>query len=208
MTSNTIDTKKAGGAISVSALKAGDRNEFARLVDEYSGQIYRLALRILDDAQDAEDVLQETFIKAINSISGFEERSSLSTWLYRIATNEALMLIRKRKPNVSLDDEPDEDTPGEEVNFKILDWCCLPENELLSKETRQYLKRAIKELSPNLRIVFVLRDMQGLSVRDTAEALGLTEVAVKTRLLRARLQLRELITRYFGERSGEKKSDE
>ncbi|MEA4908855.1 MAG: sigma-70 family RNA polymerase sigma factor [Anaerolineaceae bacterium] len=208
MTSNTIDTKKADGAISVSALKAGDRNEFARLVDEYSGQIYRLALRILDDAQDAEDVLQETFIKAINSISGFEERSSLSTWLYRIATNEALMLIRKRKPNVSLDDEPDEDTPGEEVNFKILDWCCLPENELLSKETRQYLKRAIKELSPNLRIVFVLRDMQGLSVRDTAEALGLTEVAVKTRLLRARLQLRELITRYFGERSGEKKSDE
>lgn len=192
------------GEISVEALRSGDRTAFAQLVERYSPHVYRLALKILDDPQDAEDVLQETFIKALKSLPSFEGRSSLSTWLYRIAVNEALMLIRKRKPGaVSLDMEKD-DGEGQTEPVEIVDWCCLPEKDLLSSEARQFLDEAIQKLSPALRAVFVLRDIEGLSVRETAEALGVSEVAVKTRLLRARLKLREELSVYYGERLSEK----
>jgi RNA polymerase sigma-70 factor, ECF subfamily len=184
---------------SLEALRAGDRHEFSRLVEAYSNRIFRLALKILDDPQDAEDVLQETFIKAWRGLATFEGRSSLSTWLYRIAVNEALMMVRKRKPDsVSLDVER-EDSEGESEPVEIVDWCCLPERELSSAETREFLDRAIQTLTPGLRAVFVLRDIEGLSVRETAEALSLSEAVVKTRLLRARLKLREALSVYFAE---------
>ncbi len=129
-------------AFSLSALQAGDRAEFARLVEAYSDRIYRLALKILNDPQDAEDVLQETFIKALRSLPTFEGRSSLSTWLYRIAVNEALMLVRKRKPDaVSIDDEKD-DGESETEPVEIVDWCCLPEGELLNAEARRFSGRS------------------------------------------------------------------
>ena len=182
------------------ALQKGDRDEFARLVDTYSGPIYRLALKILNNDQDAEDILQETFIKAFRSLSSFEGRSSLSTWLYRIAVNEALMLVRRKQPDqVPIDEDPG-DSEDEIQPVQIVDWCCLPENELLSGESRKFLDRAIDQLPPTLRVVFVLRDIEGLSIRETAETLNLTETAVKTRLLRARLNLREQLSGYFGER--------
>lgn len=185
--------------ISLEALKAGDRTAFARLVELYSPHIYRLALKILNDPQDAEDVLQDTFIKAFKNLSSFESRSSISTWLYRIAVNEALMLIRKRRPEaVSLDEEK-EDEEGEVEPVEIVDWCCLPEGVLLSSESRRFLDDAIQKLSPALKAVFVLRDIEGLSVRETAETLGISEGVVKTRLLRARLKLREILSLYFGE---------
>src|SRR5512138_2041483 len=121
--------KGSPATISVDALKAGDRAEFARLVEAYSDRIYRLALKILNDQQDAEDVLQETFIKALRSLPSFEGRSSLSTWLYRIAVNEALMSIRRRKPDpVSIDAERN-DEEGETEPTEIVDWCCLPEGD-------------------------------------------------------------------------------
>lgn len=190
--------------ISIDALKAGDRAAFARLVERYSPKIYRLALKILNDPQDAEDILQETFIKALRALPTFEGRSSLSTWLYRIAVNEALMLVRKRKPNfVSIDMER-EDAEGDVEPVEIVDWCCLPEGDLMSAESRTFLDLAIQRLTPALRAVFILRDVEGLSVRETAEALGLTEVAVKTRLLRARLKLREELSVYFAERLSER----
>lgn len=190
--------------ISLEALKSGDRAAFARLVEVYSPSVYRVALKILNDPQDAEDVLQETFIKALRALPGFEGRSSLSTWLYRIAVNEALMLVRKHRPDqVSIDaDRDDGEAPGQPV--EILDWCCLPEGELLSAESRQFLNQAILKLSPALRAVFVLRDMQGLSVKETAEALNVSEAVIKTRLLRARLKLREALSVYFAERMSEK----
>jgi RNA polymerase sigma-70 factor (ECF subfamily) len=199
-------TKQELPAISLDALKAGDRAEFARLVDVYSDQVYRLALKILGDAQDAEDVLQETFIKALRSVNGFEGRSSLSTWLYRIAVNEALMAIRRRKGetvSVSIDEEKVDDD-GQTEPVEIIDWCCLPESEMMSAEARGFLDAAIQSLSPALSAVFVLRDIQGLSVRDTAETLNISETAVKTRLLRARLKLREELSAYFGERLSER----
>jgi RNA polymerase sigma-70 factor (ECF subfamily) len=190
---------------SLEALKAGDRAEFSRLVEAYSAPIYRLALKILGDQQDAEDVLQETFIKAYRHLKEFEGRSSFSTWLYRIASNEALMLLRRRHPEAVSVDEPVQTPDGDMEPVEIVDWCCLPENEMLTAESRTYLDHAIDELSPNLKVVFILRDIEGLSVRETAEALRISEAAVKTRLLRARLQLREQLSHYYAERLQEVK---
>lgn len=185
---------------SVEALKAGDRAEFARLVEAYSGNIYRLAIKMLNNPQDAEDILQETFIKAFRYIGGFDGRSKLSTWLYRIATNEALMFLRRRHPDVVSMDEPVETMEGEVEPVQVVDWCCLPEDELLSSEGRAYLDRAVDSLPHGLRVVFLLRDIEGLSTRETAEVLDLSETAVKTRLSRARLRLREDLSTYYGER--------
>lgn len=194
--------------LSIKALKAGDRAEFAKLVEAYSNHVYRLALKILNDPQDAEDVLQETFIKALRALPEFEERSKLSTWLYRIAVNEALMAVRRRKPDhLSLEMEK-EGEEGEMAPVEIVDWCCLPEGDLLSAEARRFLDKAVQSLSPALRAVFVLRDVEGLSVKETAEALNISEAAVKTRLLRARLKLREELSIYFGERVSERKVSE
>ena len=192
--------------ISLAALKTGDRAEFARLVEATSNHIYRLALKILRDPQDAEDVLQESYIKALRALPEFEGRSSLSTWLYRIAVNEALMLLRKRRVNlVSVEEDPEEDYL--QAGMVLTDWCCLPEDELLSAESRQRLEQAVDALPETLRVVFMLRDMEGLSIRETAGMLGLTETAVKTRLLRARLRLRNQLSVYFGERLTENSSE-
>lgn len=185
--------------ISLEALRAGDRQEFARLVDLYSPLIYRLALKMLGDEQDAEDVLQNTFLQAFRHLGEFEGRAHLSTWLYRIAANEALMLLRKRRPETLLTDSLPEEEPLEEP-AQFTDWCCLPEEELLSSEARARLDEAIRLLPETLRVVFLLRDIEGLSIQETSQALGLSETAVKTRLLRARLKLRDLLSAYYAER--------
>lgn len=182
------------------ALRSGDRAEFARLVEVYYEMIYRLAIKMLNDPQDAEDILQETFLKAYRHLQGFDGRSSLSTWLYRIVTNEALMFIRRKKPaQVSLD-ETTETLEGELEPVQIIDWCCMPEDELMSAEALDQLDQAVINLPTSLRVVFILRDTQGLSTREVSEVLGLSETAVKTRLSRARMRLREELTSYYGER--------
>lgn len=186
--------------ISVAALKKGDKAEFAKLVQAYSDPIYRLAMKMLGNSDEAEDVVQTTFLNAMNSISGFEGRSHISTWLYRIAMNESLMLLRKRNPNLVSTDEEEETEDGAREPIQITDWCCLPEKELMSEETREFLQDAIEKLSPALRAVFTLRDIEGLSIADTSDALNVSETAVKTRLLRARLKLREILSQYFSER--------
>ena len=184
----------------LTALQAGDRAEFARFVDTYSGQVYRLALKMVQNTQDAEDILQETFIKAYKALPKFQGRSSLSTWLYRIATNEALMFMRKKRPVQVSVDEPLENDEGHERPRQIIDWCCLPENELMSTEARANLDRSVQQLPDSLRTVFLLRDIEGLSTRETAEVLDISESAVKTRLSRARFRLRELLSTYYAER--------
>ena len=189
--------------ISLEALIAGDRAEFARLVDAYSSPIYRLGLRMLGTPQDAEDVLQNTFLNVLTHLSTFEGRSSLSTWIYRIAANEALMLIRKKKPEVNIERSEDAqagDNDEDLLPTQFVDWSALPENELLSGESQKYLDSAIQTLPESMRIVFVLRDVEGLSIKETADSLNLTETNVKTRLLRARLLLREKLSTYYGER--------
>jgi RNA polymerase sigma-70 factor (ECF subfamily) len=187
--------------ISLEALVAGDRAEFARLVDAYSAPIYRLGLRMLGTPQDAEDVLQNTFLNVLTHLSTFEGRSSLSTWLYRIAANEALMLIRKRKPEVDLEPVDAEGNAEDLLPTQFADWSALPEEELLSGEGKKTLDQAIQTLPESMRIVFLLRDVEGLSIKETADALNLTETNVKTRLLRARMFLREQLSTYYGERA-------
>lgn len=183
----------------LSALQSGDRSEFARLVEKYSGNIYRLALKMLKNQQDAEDILQETFIKAYHALPDFEGRSKLSTWLYRIATNEALMFLRRKSPDQISVEVPFKEQ-GEVAPLEIVDWCCLPESELMSSESKDKLEKSIDILTESLRVVFLLRDIEGLSTRETADVLNISESAVKTRLSRARFQLREELSKYYSSR--------
>jgi len=183
----------------VSRLQAGDQAAYAQLVEENAGKIYRLALRMMGNETDAEDVLQETFLSAFRSIDRFEARSSLSTWLYRIASNAALMRLRRKEPEQVSVDEPLERDDGEMIPRQFFDFCCLPEDDLLREEARVEMMRAVEELPATLRTVFVLRDIEGLSTEETAEALDLSISAVKSRLMRARLKLRERLSAYFSQ---------
>ena len=197
---NDHENKVEAEGFSLELLQAGNPEEFSRLVNTYSSKIYRLAIKMLTHQQDAEDVLQETFLKAYRGLKSFDGRSKLSTWLFRIATNEALMILRRKQPEfVSIDDSI-ETEEGEQEPVQIIDWCCLPENEFLSEETKKLLDVAVQTLPESLKVVFLLRDINDLSTHETAEVLGLSETAVKTRLSRARLRLREELSVYFGER--------
>jgi RNA polymerase sigma-70 factor (ECF subfamily) len=189
----------AGGDALLKELQAGDPLAFAQFVEENQGQVYNLALRMLNDPQEAEDVLQETFLNAYKALPEFQGRSSLSTWLYRIASNASLMRLRKKRPDTVSVDEPLTLDAGDSVPRQLVDWSNLPEDELLSGEARHMMDVAVSELPEPLRIVFVLRDIQGLSTAETGEVLGLSEGAVKTRLHRARLKLRERLSSYYSE---------
>jgi len=188
--------------ISIKALKAGDREAFAAMVDVYSPKLYKLALRMLGNPLEAEDILQESFLKAYRGLESFRGGSKLSTWLYRITANEALMRLRKHELDTVPVDEPLLLDDGAEIPRELKDWCCLPEAELMSAEAQDTLDIAIKSLSPTLRAAFILRDLHGLSTREAANVLQISEAAIKTRLLRARLQLREILSSYFSERMG------
>jgi len=189
--------------INLKALQHRDRTAFTQLVEQNSERIYRLALKMLGNEQDAEDVLQETFIKAYTHIDGFKDNSKISNRLYRIAVNESLMLLRKRKDGVTHIDAGVKTDDGDILPRQIMDWCCLPEKELMSNETRAQLQRAIKTLSDANRAAFLLRDVEGLSTREAAQALDIIESALKVRLMRARMQLREELTVFFKGRMAE-----
>lgn len=181
-------------------IQSGDKAACAECVERHSADIYRLALRLTGDEQEAEDVMQETFLNAFQAIGTFEGRSSLGTWLYRIATNAALMRKRKLRPETIAIGEMKQPGVGPASAQPLFDWCCLPERDFETAETRAHLQEAIQELPDGLRAAFVLRELQGLSTRESAEVLELSEEAVKTRLYRARLWLRERLAPYFAER--------
>ena len=141
-------------SFSLEALREGDRAEFAHLVEEYSPMIYRLGLKMLNNPQDAEDILQETFIKAYRHISNFDGRSSISTWLYRIATNEALMLLRRKRPDAISFEAPSSKETEPQEPLQIVDWCCLPEQEYLTSEGRARLSEAMERLPTSMRVRF------------------------------------------------------
>jgi RNA polymerase sigma-70 factor (ECF subfamily) len=180
----------------VARAKAGDSDAFTELVKRYERRIFRLAKHITQNEEDAEDVLQDAFLKAYQHIGGFQEQSKFYTWLVRIAVNEALMKLRKRKSGkvYSLDEAVD--TGEETVAREIAVWDN-PEQRYSHEELRGILQQAIDGLAPIFRTVFVLRDVEELSTEDTAGALGISVPAVKSRLLRARLQLRDKLTRFF-----------
>lgn len=181
----------------VAALKAGKRDACAELVRRYSSRLYRVVYRILGSPEEAEEALQETFISACGKIRTFQEKSQLGTWLYRIATNAALMRLRQMKEqHVSLD-SPVETEEGDLLPRNLADWRFDPHHVVLNDELRQILEEAIQALPETLRVVFVLRELEGLSTRETAETLGISESATKVRLHRARMMLREHLTPYL-----------
>lgn len=182
-------------------IRSGDKSGCAMCIDKYGPALYRLALRLMQNEGDAEDVVQETFLNAFKAIDSFEGRSGLGTWLYRITYNNAMMRLRSPAPDiVSVEDKLEGAEEGYAVPQQFFDWCCLPEEDFDSEEVRRELEKAIGELSPTLGSVFVLRELEGLSTRETAEMLDVSEDVVKTRLRRARLQLREALSAYFAER--------
>ncbi len=181
----------------VARARQGDAAAFSQLVSRYERKIFRLARHITQNQEDAEDILQETFLKAYEHLDGFHGNSKFYTWIVRIAVNEALMKLRKRKSGriVSLDESID--TGEETVVREIAVWEDDPEQRYSQDELRQILEKAVDSLRPEFRTVFVLRDIEELSTEETAAALDLSIPAVKSRLLRARLQLREKLTRLF-----------
>ena len=189
----------------LAGLQAGDAAAYRQMVEQNSAQVYSVALSLVGDEQEAEDVLQETFLSAFEALDRFEGRSKLSTWLYRIAYNASLMRLRKkgRMTTFSLDQPHRAEVEREQpLSRHLVDWTTLPDDQLLTAEARQEMDRAIAELPETLRVTFVLRDIQGLSGAETADVLGITVQAVKNRLHRARLRLRDRLSDYFAERTG------
>jgi len=184
----------------VTAARKGDVSAFETLVNRYERKIFRLGMNITGSREDAEDVMQEAFLKAYEHLPEFQGNSRFYTWLVRIAVNQALMKLRKRRPNeTSLDAEIE---TGEDSYFRdVEDWGPSPEERYEQSELNGILNEVIGELDPSFRIVFQLRDIEELSTEETAEILKLSVPAVKSRLLRARLKLRQRLNRYF--RQGE-----
>ncbi|MGE5725539.1 MAG: sigma-70 family RNA polymerase sigma factor [Acidobacteriota bacterium] len=184
----------------VQAAKKGDVGAFGELVKRYDRNVFRIALHITQNREDAEDVVQDAFLKAYENLEQFQGQSKFYTWLVRIAVNEALMKLRRRRPErmVSLDQEVQ--TEEDSMPREVADWSPNPEQLYNQSELRDILGKTIQGLPPSFRTVFVLRDVEGLSTEETAQALELSVPAVKSRLLRARLQLRERLNRYFKKR--------
>ncbi|MGH9603719.1 MAG: sigma-70 family RNA polymerase sigma factor [Terriglobales bacterium] len=181
----------------VQAARNGDVSAFEQLIKRYDRKIFRLAHHITQQREDAEDVLQETFLKAYQNLAGFQGNSKFYTWLVRIAVNESLMKLRKRRSDRTVSLDEDVETEDGSMPREVPDWGPSPEQLYGREELNDILARTIHGLPASFRTVFVLRDVEGLSTEETAEALALSVPAVKSRLLRARLQLRDRLSRFF-----------
>ena len=182
----------------VKRAKQGDKAAFTQLVHLYSDRVYNLALRILKNPDDAADVLQETFLAVYEKIHTFDGRADFFTWLYRIATNFSLMRLRKRKRTVLADEdlEREFDSPDQ---VEIAEWQQVPLKGMLSEEFQKHLDEAVDSLPEIYKSVFILRDLENLSIKETSRILGITESNVKIRLKRARMYLREKLAEYMSE---------
>jgi len=181
----------------VARAREGDAAAYSDLVARYERKIFRLAKHITQNDEDAEDVLQEAFLKAFEHLPDFHGQSKFYTWIVRIAVNESLMKLRKRKSDRTVPLDEPVDTGEDQVVREIAVWEENPEQRYSREEMGNILDEAVDSLKPAFRTVFVLRDIEELSTEETAEALGISIPAVKSRLLRARLQLRERLTRFF-----------
>jgi RNA polymerase sigma-70 factor (ECF subfamily) len=180
----------------IELLKQRDPTALSEVFEQHADRLYRLAANLLHDEQQADGVVQNAFLALIKHVDTFEGRSQIGTWLYRVAYNECLMRLRRIKPDIELDalDEPDV------MPANFVDWTAVPEQVISSSEAADQMERAIARLKPDLRAVFVLRDIEELSTAETAHILSINEGAVKVRLHRARLALREMLASYFEER--------
>jgi RNA polymerase sigma-70 factor (ECF subfamily) len=188
----------------VQAAKGGDVSSFEELVRRYDRNVFRIAQHITQNREDAEDVMQDAFLKAYEKLDQFQGNSKFYTWLVRIAVNESLMRLRKRRTGKMVSIDEDLETEEGTVPRDLADWAPDPEQNYNQAELAEILRKTIQGLPQGFRVVFALRDVEGLSTEETAETLGLSIPAVKSRLLRARLQLRERLTRYFRKKAGSK----
>jgi len=185
----------------ITALKRRDPDALSQVFTDHADKIYRLAVSQLHNEQSADGVVQDTFMKLIEHIDGFDGRAQIGTWLYRVAYNECMMRLRGQRPQVDFD-SVDETGVMPEI---LIDWRELPERMVSSSEAMAEVEKAIAELSPALRAVFILRDVEALSVKEAASVLDISPSAVKVRLHRARLLLREKLAGYFSERVNQTK---
>jgi len=181
----------------VERARAGELAAFDQLVRQYERQVFRIAQHITQNREDAQDVVQDAFFKAYQKLEQFQGNSKFYTWLVRIAVNEALMRLRKRRTAKTVSMDEDVQTEDGSLPRDFADWTPNPEQQYKQAELKEILQKTIQGLPPGFRTVFTLRDVEGLSTEETAEALNLSIPAVKSRLLRARLQLRERLSRYF-----------
>jgi RNA polymerase sigma-70 factor (ECF subfamily) len=186
----------------VERVRGGDDAAYDTLVHKYERQVFRIAQHITQNREDAEDVMQDAFLKAYQKLDQFQGNSKFYTWLVRIAVNESLMRLRKRRSGKLVSIDEDIETDEGTVHRDLADWAPDPEQNYSQAELAEILRKTIQGLPPGFRVVFVLRDVEGLSTEEAAETLGLSVPAVKSRLLRARLQLRERLSRYFARKKG------
>jgi RNA polymerase sigma-70 factor (ECF subfamily) len=186
----------------VHAAKGGDVSAFEQLVKLYDRNVFRIAQQITQNREDAEDVVQDAFLKAYENLDRFQENSKFYTWLVRIAVNESLMKLRRRRTGRTVSLDEDIETKEDTIPREVADWSPNPEQLYKQGELKDILRKTMQGLPASFRTVFVLRDVEGLSTEETAAALDLSIPAVKSRLLRARLQLRERLNRYFRKTKG------
>ncbi len=182
----------------IAGLQHRDAQAFTRFFEGYADRVYRVAVHLVGNEEDADEVVQATFLSAFAAIERFEPRAQLSTWLYRIAFNHSMMLLRRQHPTEPLPDD-DETLP---LPTEGADWSSLPEAQVLGGEAKEILLSAIGELPDPLRAAFVLRDIEQMSTAECAQVQGISEAACKVRLHRARLRLRERLSDYFDEWHG------
>jgi RNA polymerase sigma-70 factor (ECF subfamily) len=195
---SAIDQERSDEQLVLDA-QGGDTRSFDELVRRYRDKVYRLCFKILRNEDDAAEALQDAFLSAFRGLKNFKAESTFSTWLYRIATNASLMKYRKRRENhVSLEQSQSGNDHAEAL--QLPDWSTQPLDELLDAETRQVMEEGKALLDEDLRTVFVMRDEEGLSNSEVAEILDLSVAAVKSRLHRARIRLRDRLSRYFADR--------
>lgn len=177
--------------------KKGDFEAFTELIKRYEAKIYSLAYNYMKNYEDAEDILQETFLKSYISLPNFREEAKFVTWLYRICVNVCYSKIRKKKIEVVLSLDSPIEIPEEEVHKEILDWSKNPEAQLLAEEMREVLNKAIEKLPKEYKEIFILRDIEGLSNQEVSDILGESLATIKSRIHRARLFIRQEIDSYF-----------
>ena len=181
----------------VHASKDGDVTAFETLVKRYDRKLLRIAQSITHNREDSQDAVQEAFLKAYQNLATFRGDSKFSTWLIRITVNQSIMKLRKQRATREASLDEDFQAEGNILPIEVTDWAPNPEQLYWASELRDILIKCLKELNPILRTVFVLRDIEGLTIDQTVEVLRVSETAVKARLWRARLQLREGLTKYF-----------
>lgn len=195
----TLQVKDREDAELVQLAQGGDTRAFDELVRRYRDKVYRLSYKILRHEDDASEALQDAFLSAFRGLKNFKAESTFSTWLYRIATNASLMKYRRRREgHVSLEQSQSSEGGGEPM--QIPDWSRQPLADLLTSETRDAMSEGIQKLPEELRTVFVLRDVEGLSNAEVGEVLQLSVAAVKSRLHRARIALRDRLNRHFSDK--------